>query len=291
MENVETRNEGLYIKPPDNIPSIAVQDMQISHAYSSSDWHKPMSFKWAFNQLVEGKDYTFLTDYFVDQTHLFPDHRKFVFLMESPGVLPDKYKYVLDNPHLYTWIFTHNRRIVEAHPDKALLTPIGGCHLSDNEICVDHHKTKLISMIFSPKRDLPGHIMRHQVYHTFRDRIDCMGSALTGVKLRKIHACQDYCFQVVIENVAEDYYFSEKLIDCLLTGTIPIFWGMPSIDKFFNTEGFLIFNTLEELEAILNSDLNKFWDDHQPEIQENFNKALEFKVAEDFLFLNYGHLL
>ena len=30
-----------------------------------------------------------------------------------------------------------------------------------------------------------------------------------------------------------DYEFDEKLIDCFLTGTVPIFWGCPSIDKFF----------------------------------------------------------
>ena len=40
----------------------------------------------------------------------------------------------------------------------------------------------------------------------------------------------DYMFSVAIEN--SNQYFSEKLLDCFLTGTIPIYYATPSDDKW-----------------------------------------------------------
>lgn len=274
-----------------SIITLPIQDIQFSHAFSSSDWHKPSYFSWKFNSLDESKDYTFITDYFVRRTAEFLPKKSYLWLLESPGIMADAYAYARANSHLYSKIFTHNRAIIEENPEKAILLPIGGCHLSDDEINCEYPKTKLVSMIFSPQSWLPGHSLRHQIYHKFGNRIDCMGSGITGIKQRKIDAGKDYKFQVVIENVAEDYYFTEKLIDALLCGCIPIYWGCPSIGNFFNTSGFLIFNNIEEFEKILESDLDSFWEANQAVIRENFDNALKYKIAEDFLWKNYKYLL
>lgn len=80
-------------------------------------------------------------------------------------------------------------------------------------------------------------------------------------------------YSIVIENRKQDFYFSEKFIDCVLCGTVPIYWGCPSIGKFFNDSGIIQFDTLDELEAILNNlsieDYNKRLD----AIKENFKIA------------------
>ncbi len=268
---------------------LPIQDKLFSHAFSSSDWYKPTYFKWTFNQVTD-KDYTFLTDWHIIERN-YPPKKLWAWLVESPGIMANAYQFVRENTHLFDKIFTHNRNIIETNPDKAYLLPIGGCHLSDDQIGLQHTKTKLISMMFSGQRWLPGHQLRHEIYRRYSDKIHCMGSGITGVKLHKFEACRDHKFQVTIENVQEDYYFTEKLIDVLLTGGIPIYWGCPSIGKFFNTKGFLIFNNLEELETILNSDLEEFYSSHQEEIKENYTKALKFKIAEDYLWENYKELL
>ena len=273
-------------------PILPIHDLQFCHAFSSSDWHKPSHFDWSFNKLVEGKDYTFLTDYFVARTDEFPNHRKFLWLVESPGIMREKYNFALDNIHKYDLVFSHNDKILERAGEKGRLLPIGGCHLSDDEIGLHKSsKTKLVSMIFSGQNWLPGHQMRHSVYSLFGNKIDCMGSGLTGQKLRKVHACKDYKFQIVIENVSEGYYFTEKIIDSFLSGCIPIYWGCPHISEFFDTSGFLIFNSMDELGDILNSDLDSFWERNQEAIAKNFNLALKYKVAEDYLWENYQDIL
>jgi hypothetical protein len=62
-----------------------------------------------------------------------------------------------------------------------------------------------------------------------------------------------------MENCKKDYYFTEKLIDCFRTKTIPIYWGCPSIGTFFDVNGILTFNTVEELKSILLNLTNEYY--------------------------------
>jgi len=50
----------------------------------------------------------------------------------------------------------------------------------------------------------------------------------------KIHLFNSM-YSVVIESTSEDNYITEKLIDCLITKTIPVYWGCPNISDFFDT--------------------------------------------------------
>ena len=72
-----------------------------------------------------------------------------------------------------------------------------------------------------------------------------------------------------------------------MTGTVPIYWGCPSIGKFFNTDGMIIFNNIEELSNILNNLSIEKYNDMKDAIQENFEKAKEYIIAEDYIYKNY----
>jgi hypothetical protein len=54
-------------------------------------------------------------------------------------------------------------------------------------------------------------------------------------------------FSIIIENCKDKNYFSEKLIDCLLCKTIPIFWGCDNIGDFFDTRGFIICKDADDI--------------------------------------------
>jgi hypothetical protein len=60
-----------------------------------------------------------------------------------------------------------------------------------------------------------------------------------------------YQYSIVIENSREINYFSEKLLDCLLTKTVPIYFGCPNISDYFDTEGWILLtsSSFAELEA------------------------------------------
>lgn len=54
-------------------------------------------------------------------------------------------------------------------------------------------------------------------------------------------------FHIAIENCRSRYYFSEKLIDCFITDTVPIYWGCRNIDDYFDTRGIIACETLGQL--------------------------------------------
>jgi hypothetical protein len=60
-------------------------------------------------------------------------------------------------------------------------------------------------------------------------------------------------FSIIIENISEENYFSEKIIDCFATMTIPIYFGCKNISKYFDISGIIFFDSLEELKKILSS--------------------------------------
>ena len=115
--------------------------------------------------------------------------------------------------------------------------------------------------------------------------LDVFGNGYTPVT-HKIEAMKDYGFTIVIENSKTDYYFTEKLIDSFMTGTIPIYWGCPSIGDFFNLDGMLIFDDLNTLLIHLNSlSLDKY-STMIDAVKENFEKAKNYLIAEDWIHNN-----
>ena len=64
--------------------------------------------------------------------------------------------------------------------------------------------------------------------------MDVMGGGYDPFE-RKSDGLAPYRYSVVIENVQERNYFSEKLIDALLCDTVPIYWGCPNLGDFIDT--------------------------------------------------------
>ena len=69
---------------------------------------------------------------------------------------------------------------------------------------------------------------------------------------------ENYSYSIAIENSCLENYFSEKFSDCILSWTIPIYYGCPNIDKYFPKECYYWLdinspNCFEELDKILNT--------------------------------------
>lgn len=83
----------------------------------------------------------------------------------------------------------------------------------------------------------------------------------------------DTQFHICIENTRRNNWFTEKLIDCLQTKTIPIYWGCPNISKWFNTDGFIIANDMEDIIHKCNLLTDKTYNNKIKAIEENFEKS------------------
>jgi len=202
---------------------------------------------------------------------------------------------VVISPHLYInpsnynkfdFVLTHDRKLLETGGDKFKFVPVAGHWIFKEEHKV-HDKTKLLSIIASSKNQSIGHRLRHEVIAKYKNKIEGIyGNGYQFIP-NKITGLKDYRFHIVIENTQNDYYFSEKLIDTLITGCIPIYFGLESIGNFFDTRGILSFRNMDELDYIMNKFVNEDFYNFMKEqgvLQNNFTKALEYLTPEDYMF-------
>lgn len=128
-----------------------------------------------------------------------------------------------------------------------------GSTFLEDESRIDRAKTKMASLIASARRDLEGHKLRHQTVDHIRSKgldVDIMGRGYKPFD-HKEDGLAPYRYSVVIENVREKDYFSEKLVDACLCETVPIYWGIPNIGDYFDARGMIICNSADEIYAAL----------------------------------------
>jgi hypothetical protein len=81
-------------------------------------------------------------------------------------------------------------------------------------------------------------------------------------------------YHIAIENFSKKNYFSEKLIDCFQTKTIPIYVGCPNIGDFYDTRGMFIVNSLEEIVEVCNSLTPETYQSMLEYVEKNFELSI-----------------
>lgn len=228
-------------------------------------------------------------------------------LFESPELTTKYYDYVLHNQEKFDIILTFHKSFLDLNPKKFKLQLFGTTWINEAYRKV-YEKERVCSIIASNKATTTGHKLRHTiidylVQNNFNN-IDFYGARFNNlpgpttqlytqehsgqhISNKKINGLKSYMFSITIENCKSDYFFTEKLIDCFLTGTVPIYWGCPSIHDFFNIKGILMFDTLHQLIDILNTLTFEKYTEMLPYIKENFEKAKKYtryKFNEEAIF-------
>jgi len=194
--------------------------------------------------------------------------------------------FITDN---FDYVFTHDPQLFVF--EGVVKYYHGGTWIKPSEMNI-YDKNKHISFISSNKNISSGHKIRHTIYNEFGNLFDVYGSINNNKIDSKLYGLQDYKYSIIIENCKQENYFTEKLIDCFLTGTIPIYWGAP-IAHIFDKRGYFTFNTLDQLKLILDKLDNIDYNTLKPYILKNFNIAKNYITFEDFLFywvkINWGY--
>ena len=108
------------------------------------------------------------------------------------------------------------------------------------------------------KGQKPGHQMRLSIWEGLEDAEKLNGFEILKHMspprvLSKNFLFENAKFSITLENEKLENWITEKIIDCFASKTIPIYWGCPNIGEYFNTDGIISFNSLEELKDILDN--------------------------------------
>tara|TARA_R100001463_G_scaffold40620_1_gene86078 strand:- start:131 stop:553 length:423 start_codon:yes stop_codon:yes gene_type:complete len=135
-----------------------------------------------------------------------------------------------------------------------------------------------------------GHQLRLEIAQQLADsgQVDMYGKAFNYIP-RKIDGLKDYMFSFAMENSCYESYFTEKLHDCLLTGTMPVYLGAPDIGDFYNIDGIIVMGRDDEGSVVFNSEVltEEYYYDHLDAVKDNYNRVLETQTSEDFIYVNY----
>lgn len=160
-----------------------------------------------------------------------------VLLREPPIVQGRYYRIMPLLARRFHRILTHNRALM-ARVRSARFVPHGGCWIGEVPQGLPV-KSGRISMIASGRRKAPGHLLRHRIAEWSRSHAPDL--ALLGHGYRslpdKAEGHSPFLFSVVIENSREPGYFTEKIVDSLRCGSIPVYWGAPDITTYFDPRG------------------------------------------------------
>lgn len=196
-------------------------------------------------------------NYIKENLPLFKEHYKMIFTcLDSLLELGDPFKYTISNA--VPWIWEKNRMI--------------------------YPKTKLVSMIASNKAWLRGHQTRLEWVEKLQGKVDLFGTGREFQLNDKEDGLRDYMFSVSIENDDSEGYFTEKLTDNFVMGTVPVYYGSRKIvDKYFNPLGVIFLQDDPTLSTLTAEKYNSMI----PAIEENFHLAQQLPIAEDYFFKKY----
>ena len=148
-------------------------------------------------------------------------------------------------------VLTFNQTLLARLPN-AILFPYGTTWVPDwRKLKIV--KSEMASLIASAKRDSDGHKLRHDVADWVRKEqlpVQLMGGGYAPFE-EKSDGLARYRYSVVIENVREPNYFSEKLLDAIFCETVPIYWGCPNLADFFDPSGIIECGSEEDMQRAI----------------------------------------
>jgi hypothetical protein len=251
-----------------------------SHVSSSTCNQNIENFVWEYNRK---NSMTFYID--SDIQIAFNDNikhdKKFLWTLESPNFNGGVFDVIKNNLELtlntFELIFTYNDELLKLD-SKFKWVPAMGSWIKSPKI---HIKNKLISMITSNKTLTEQQIFRNNFANSNINKIDVFGRGFKEITDKEI-GLSNYMFSVCVENETFDTYFTEKILDCFATGTIPIYKGTKKILNHFNPEGIIFLDdiNIENLnEDLYFSMLNA--------VTDNFERVRRYMCPENYFFSNY----
>jgi len=218
-------------------------------------------------------------------------------LVESEAILPDLYKAVTSVMWKFRAVFTHSDTLLRNNSNAKWIpgsgTWIGG-DFAGGEPSI-YPKTKTCSMISSRKWSAPLHRKRLAIAYLLRNSTRDVDVFIPRWRSRNLISILDtlidYRYSIVIENFIGRGYFTEKILNCFATGTVPIYLGSPNISQYFDARGIIQIGGLRDLLQIALPMMSvRDYDRRLGAIESNFRTCGEYGAIEDYIVQTYPGL-
>lgn len=184
-------------------------------------------------------------------------------VMQEP---PNEYfKYIHKKNKVYSRVFTQDISLKK--PGYILSQPALPWHVNkDYDTLIKEKipaKAKNLSLIMSSKISFRGHKDRIKFLDKIKGKIefDLYGYGYNPID-DKWDALAPYKYSLAIENYSGPFYWSEKLADCFLAWTMPIYYGCTNIADYFPKESLIEIDindpdVIEQIREAVGSNLAK----------------------------------
>lgn len=206
-----------------------------------------------------------------------------IITLYEPNEYFGKHDWVIQNKELFNIILTWDDKVLN-NCENALYLPFGHTWFHPDQYVKNHIKEFKIAHLCGVLLKSYGHHMRHEIlnrkdeikiptkfFYTYGDRHN-----IEQARIHKEEVFADSMFGVSIENFSHRGWFSEKILDCFLLKTIPLYWGCSNINDFFDTEGIIKFENPDDFIYISNQLTPQFYESKKEVIEKNYNLALQY---------------
>ena len=217
--------------------------------------------------------------------------RNIALLLEPKSMIGDAYRYVAEHPEYFRYIFTHDSGLLK-NPNARML------NWADVWLTTDSEKTKGISLVTSPKNWCPLHRERLRLYERFKAAggVDVFYGDWNNPSIPNIKP-EDYLahykFSIIVENDIDEYWYTEKLLNCFATKTVPIYTGATKIGEIFNPDGIIQVPYTDMIpRTVIQLRLDEEYNKRKTAIEDNFKRVEPWKQPwKERFFRHYGDLL
>lgn len=227
--------------------------------------------------------------------------KRYGMLLESKEITPQDYLIFERNPNLakeFDAVFTFDEKILNKLPNArefCLCAQINffNNEAEDNILDICRNKTKNVSICSSHKVLCDLHRLRYDWAMKFKNNpalgVDTFGNFSGGGFNTVWDYLRDYRYSIAVENVIEPYWFTEKILNCFATHTVPIYVGHSKMLERFNADGIILVKPEDygRIEKIIKQCNKADYEARMPAIEDNFRRVQAYKNSFDRLYEKY----
>jgi hypothetical protein len=207
---------------------------------------------------------------------------------------------VIANENRGLIVLSRRKKILGEHPNSSKIL-YGDCWLDENSHqYLWSNKKHSVSFTTTSKSQIEydGYALRHAITQNLGSikkassvpflyygstRMPLLPELFDDVIVEKRDPLFSHMFHLAVENFKCDNYFTEKLIDCFISKTIPIYFGTDDISEYFNKEGMILVDTIHDVVDALQCISPDLYKKMLPAAEENYETAKKYCWSNGFI--------